>query len=429
MRQRVARVAVAAVLLALVLLALPLAVVIRSAAFDDERGRLERDALAAAVRVGPEFSAGDPVELPAPPGGTQVGVYDAGLRLQAGAGPRTGDAATRRAASRAAVSEHTGGHIVVAVPVSSNEQVIGVVRAADDAGNVWSRVLAAWALLSGVSAFALAVAILVARRQARALSAPLENLASVCQDIADGDLTARAASSHIAEIDQVARTQNAMVAELARLLRHERHFTANASHQLRTPLAGLQLGLETALTTPDVDLRAAVEEALARSGHLHHTIDEVLRLAKAENDAGKGAGATRPAAVLLDRVETRWHGVFAQEQRRLAIRLVPGVEDLPLPDRAVGQVLDVLLDNARVHGSGRVDVTVREASGALAFDVADEGRMTFPPAGLFDRGATTGEGAGIGLSLARDLAEASGGRLSLASSSPTVFTLLLPCDG
>ncbi|MBY8880697.1 sensor histidine kinase [Actinacidiphila acidipaludis] len=227
----------------------------------------------------------------------------------------------------------------------------------------------------------------------------------------------------------MARTQNVLVAELARLLQHERHFTANTSHRLRTPLAGLQRGLESALTTPDVGLRAAIEEALPKSGHLHHTIDEVLRLAEAESGGGKAGSTTRPAAILLDRVETRWHGVFAQEQRRLAVRLTPGVEDLPLPGRAVGQVLDVLLDNARVHGSGRVDVTVREASGALAFDVADEGRTTFPPARLFDRGVTGWGGAGIGLSLARDLAEASGGRLSLAGSSPTVFTLLLPCGG
>lgn len=427
MRRRVARVAVAAVLIALVLLALPLAVVIRSATFAGERSRLERDALAAAVRVGPEFAAGDPLELPAPRAGTDVGVYDATLRLRAGTGPRTADAATRRAATAATVSEHTGGHVVVAVPVSSNEQVIGVVRAAGDAGAVWSRVLVDWLVLAGAAASALGVAIFVARRQARALSVPLEELSSVCQDIADGDLTVRATGSDIAEIDRVARTQNAMVTELARLLKHERHFAANASHQLRTPLTGLQLALETALTAPDADLRAAIGEALAQGRHLHQTIDEVLRLARAGADSG--STVTRQVAELVDGVQTRWHGSFAQEQRRLAFTVAPGTEDLRVPDRVAGQVLDVLLDNALLHGTGRVDVTVREAGGALAVDVADEGRVSLPPTALFARGATTGEGTGIGLSLARDLAEASGGRLALAGSSPTVFTLLLPHAG
>ncbi|MFI1094836.1 sensor histidine kinase [Streptomyces sp. NPDC020917] len=424
MRQRVVRVAVAAVLIALVLLALPLVVGIRYAYFADERGELERDALAAAVRVSPQFTAGDPVELPRPAEGTHVGVYDAALRLKAGSGPPTADVTARRAAADATVSEHTGGQIVVSVPVTSNEQVIGVVRVATDAQIVWNRVLLAWLALLGVVAFALGVAVLVARRQAALLSAPLEDLSAACVATASGDLSVRAAGSDIAEIDQVARTQNAMVAELARLLQQGRHFAANASHQLRTPLTGLQLGLETALATPGADLRAASEEALAQCAHLRHTIDEVLRLAKA--DQGLTDTVTRSASDVMDRVEARWHGAFADEERRLAVTLQPGTEDLPVPERTAAQILDVLLDNARIHGTGRVDVTVRETGGALAIDVADEGTVPMSSTALFERGATTGDGTGIGLSLARDLAEAAGGRLTLASSRPTVFTLLLP---
>lgn len=424
MRQRVVRVAVAAVLIALVLLALPLAVGIRHTYFADERGTLERAALAAAVQVSPQFTAGDPVELPEPTTGTHVGFYDAALHLQAGSGPPTADATARHAAADATVSEHTGGQLVVAVPVSSNEQVIGVVLASTDARRVWNRVLLAWSALLGVAVFALGVAVLVARRQAASLSAPLEDLSAACRATASGDLSVRAAGSDIAEIDQVARTQNAMVAELARLLKHERHFAANASHQLRTPLTGLQLGLETALATPDADLRAASEEALGQCAHLHHTIDEVLRLARL--DQGLTDTETRPASDLIDRVDKRWHGVFAHEQRLLALTLQAGTEDLPVPDRTTGQVLDVLLDNARAHGRGRVDITVREAGGALAIDVADEGAVTGSSAALFERGTTTGGGSGIGLSLARDLAEAAGGRLTLTSSRPAVFTLLLP---
>ncbi|WP_069627477.1 HAMP domain-containing protein [Streptomyces niveus] len=102
------------------------------------------------------------------------------------------------------------------------------------------------------------MAVLVARRQARSLSEPLEALSRTSRAIADGDLTARAAGSRVAEIDQVTRTHNEMVQRLSELLRHERHFTANASHQLRTPLTGLRLGLETAISDPGADPRTAL---------------------------------------------------------------------------------------------------------------------------------------------------------------------------
>src|SRR5882757_3980422 len=247
MRKRVVRVALWAVTVALVLLAVPLAVAIRASFFTEEHGELERDALAAAVRVGPQFATGDAPELPAGQSDGRLGVYDLTLRLRTGTGPATADATTR-AALAGTVADHTGGDIVVAVPVYNGERVIGVVRTSTDAQSVWNRVLLAWAALLGAALFALGVAVLVARNQARALTAPLEALSGTSRAVADGDLTARAGTSGIAEIDQVALTHNDMVQRLAHLLQRERDFTANASHQLRTPLTGLQLGLESALS-------------------------------------------------------------------------------------------------------------------------------------------------------------------------------------
>lgn len=71
-------------------------------------------------------------------------------------------------------------------------------------------------------------------------------------------------------------------------------------------------------------------------------------------------------------------------------------------------------------------LTARQVSDALAVDVADEGSITIEPAVVFDRGTSGDEGQGIGLALARSLAEASGGRLVLARRSPATFTLFLP---
>ncbi|MDX2707497.1 ATP-binding protein [Streptomyces sp. PA03-6a] len=88
-----------------------------------------------------------------------------------------------------------------------------------------------------------------------------------------------------------------------------------------------------------------------------------------------------------------------------------------------------LLDNAHRHGRGTVRVTVRELGGVLALDVEDEGTLTLDPNNLFSRGATTGQGSGIGLALAREMAAAAGGRLALTRDHPTTFTLLLPHQG
>ncbi len=420
------RVAVVAVLVALLLLATPLALGIQTSFFADERAELERAARSAAVHVPPRFVVGDRVELPLHERGTDLGVYDLSGRLRDGSGPRTADSVVR-AAQDGVVTRGRGDHqMVVAVPISVEGRVIGVVRASSGTPQVWHRIILAWLALAGVALVALATAVVVARRQARTLSAPLEALSAKAAAVADGDLTARAEGSAIAEIDQVARIQNTMVEHLTRWLDHARHFTSNASHQLRTPLAGLQLGLEAAAAGPDAGLRAAVTEALEQVRHLQRTVDEVLRLARATPRPG-GPTAARPAAELVEDVECRWHDRFAAEGRRLSVGVEPGAGGLPIPDRTAEQILDVLLDNALRHGRGTAEVAVREMGGAVAVDVSDEGSLKLGPQTVFERGATTSRaGSGIGLTLAREMAEAAGGRLTLARTAPTTFTLLLP---
>lgn len=326
------------------------------------------------------------------------------------------------------VQQHTGGTLTVAVPVSHNERVIGVARTSVPAQEVWNRVLLAWGALLGTVLIALGAAVLVARRQARALSTPLEGLSRTSQAVADGDLSARAATCGIPEIDLVAETHNAMVRQLAQLLQRERDFTANASHQLRTPLTGLQLGLEAALTAPGSDLRAAIGEALEHATHLNNTIDEVLQLATAGPVTGARA-SSQPAGELLQRAERRWHGPLAKDGRRLVLAFDPQAASLPVPGRTTEQILDILLDNAHLHGSGTVTVSLRDLGSALALDVADEGTHALDAKSLFARGATTGPGSGIGLALARELAGAAGARIALSGTAPTRFTLLLPLSG
>ncbi|WP_217567984.1 ATP-binding protein [Streptomyces sp. GbtcB7] len=140
----------------------------------------------------------------------------------------------------------------------------------------------------------------------------------------------------------------------------------------------------------------------------------------------------RSVVHLLAETDARWHGLFAQDGRRLDCGVQDAPADVLVPGGPVAEILGVLLDNARTHGRGSVRVTVRALDDALddalAFDVADEGTVTAEPEGLFARGRTGGGngGTGIGLALARDLAVSLGGRLFLPGGDPTTFTLLVP---
>ena len=420
------RVAVTAVGVALVLFAVPLAVLVHNALFAEERLELERAALQAAVRVGPGFANGDPVELPV--GSTlTVGVYDSTFRLRAGQGPPSAEAVVVGAATGTVANGTVDHSLVVAVPITSAERIVGVVRASVPTSVTWSHVLAAWLLMAGLASAALAAAVLVARRQARQLSAPLEQLALTSQQVADGDLTARAKPNPTPELGRVATAQNAMVDQLTALLERERTFSADASHQLRTPLTSLKLGLDEALLQarrPGFDPLPVLHDTARQAEHLERTVADLLQIIRTPSRTPPTADAIALAAALAD-ADSRWHGAFAAQGRRLVTTVDPDVADAQVPGRAIHQIIDILLDNASGHGAGSVLVHGRGLGDSPVIDVTDEGNLHIDPATLFTRRPAE-NGHRIGLPLARSLAEACGGRLRLSGAEPTRFSLLLP---
>lgn len=397
----------------------------------EEHGELERAALLAARAIGPDFATGDPVELPPVEGDKQVAMYDAALTLRSapGSGPAVADVVTRAAARGGEADAEVEGDLVVAVPVTVAENVVAVVRVATPQRLVWGWVLLAWGVLAFIGALALTVAVLLARRQARLLSAPLETLAAAATRVGAGDLQIRTPPTGVPELVRLAQTQNDMLERLSDLISRERRFTADVSHQLRTPLTGLALGLQNALRSPetdsDADIRQAVGEAAVQVQALERTIEDILRLARPETAAG-GEPAVRTVTELVDDLARRWHGSLAAAGRLLVIRLNDTDPQAALPAFLTTEVLTILLDNANGHGRGSVEVSFRDLSTVIAIDVADEGAMTIPAAEVFRRGASGGNGWGIGLSIGRSIAEAGGGRLTLASTDPTRFTLLVP---
>jgi signal transduction histidine kinase len=210
------------------------------------------------------------------------------------------------------------------------------------------------------------------------------------------------------------------------MLARERSFSADASHQLRTPLTGLRLRLEAALDRPGQDLRQAITDGIAAADRLEQTIEELLALAR---DTRSSNTAPLDLPALLEEIEAGWHDRLAAQDRKLHVAVDPHAPVSLASTAAVRQVLTVLLDNAATHGSGTVSVAVRNAVDALAIDVSDEGAgITAPEPELFTRRSRLAEGHGIGLALARSLAEAEGGRLRLTRPAPPTFTLLVPAQ-
>jgi signal transduction histidine kinase len=134
-----------------------------------------------------------------------------------------------------------------------------------------------------------------------------------------------------------------------------------------------------------------------------------------------------PLAEILTAVEQRWHAVLAGQGRRLDVR----GDDANLGQSApatLAQILDVLVDNATTHGRGTVTVTTASTLGGTTIDVGDEGDGVPAPAKTFAEQARCGPAEhGLGMPLARSLAEAAGGRLVVKHRGPKpVIGVILP---
>ena len=231
----------------------------------------------------------------------------------------------------------------------------------------------------------------------------------------------RAPRAGVREVDDVAGALDVSADRLETIVSRERAFSADASHQLRTPLAALRLELEA------IELRGAtvleVPAALAQVDRLQDTIDTLLTVAR----DGPRVTASTPLRGLLDDAEARWRGPLAVQGRPLRIRTDSHKIAVRASASVLREIIDVLLDNALRHGAGAVEVRARAIGDSAALDVSDEGAgPALDPDAVFERRAGTSSGHGIGLALAKSLAHAEGGRLALTRTAPAAFTLLLP---
>ncbi|WP_328913808.1 MULTISPECIES: ATP-binding protein [unclassified Streptomyces] len=280
-------------------------------------------------------------------------------------------------------------------------------------------VILAVALLAVLAAVGLAV------RQARRLASPLTDLAETAERLGSGDPRPRHRRYGVPELDRIADVLDASAERIGRMLTAERRLAADASHQLRTPLTALSMRLEEIVATAD-DQEAVKEEATIALSQVERLTAVVQRLLTNARDPRTGSAVDfRLDDVIRQQVE-EWRPAYRSEGRSIALSGTRSLRAVGTPG-AVAQVLATLIENSLMHGAGTVTLHTRVTGNQAVVEVTDEGPGVPPDLGarVFERTVSGRNSTGLGLAVARDLAEADGGRLELLQQRPPVFALFL----
>jgi len=284
--------------------------------------------------------------------------------------------------------------------------------------------------LLGVSfVLALLVALLsvaVAGRLSLRLARPLTRLVEAAEQLGEGKTRIEPIRSELPEVDRVSAVLTRSAQQMTTSLAAEREFASDASHRLRTPLTALLMRLEEISVSDDpVVVHEEAGIAMEQVERLTRVVDDLLMRSRRSNDAPRPEVSLDSVIAALQR---EWQPAFEQARRSVRVHGERGllVKSTPV---ALSQVLSTLLENSLVHGRGTVELQARRSGPSVIVEVSDQGDgvPTAMAPHIFERSVSSGRGnsTGLGLALARDLAESNGGRLDLVSAQPVRFALFL----
>jgi signal transduction histidine kinase len=287
------------------------------------------------------------------------------------------------------------------------------------------------ALLVGYPILLLVVALSARTAIGRALY-PVEAIRTEVADIGERDLHHRVPESGTGdEIDRLAGTMNSMLARLERSTERQRRFVADASHELRSPVASLRTVLEVATAHPEsATLQATVDDALTDTLRLEQLVADLLTLARLDD---RGNSSRRE---IIDLVSLCVAELSRRNDPRIRTALPPEAlieADESLVRRAVAN----LVDNAARHAQSIVELSIERGSGEVALHVDDDGAGVAPAdrrqlferfTRLDDARARDEGGSGLGLAIVAEIAGALGGSVAVSDSAlgGARFTLRLP---
>jgi signal transduction histidine kinase len=330
--------------------------------------------------------------------------------------------------------------LYTAVPIVDAGRAVGAVRLTQSVKAVNDEVRRDVVALLGLGAAVLALGLGLAWAIAGSLSRPLRGLARTARQIAGGDLHTRATPTGSAEQIEVANAFNDMTDRLVRSLDAQREFVANASHQLRTPLTGLRLRLESAsLRADDPDLKRDLMAGELETERLAKLLSNLLRLAQ---EGQPTATATSIAlAGVAERAADRWRDQAELDGHPIEL----GGEGEPHV-RASGGDLDTMVDNlvenALNYTAPGTPIRIEwgREGGEAFIGVLDRGEGIDPEEAerIFDRfyrgsasrGGTV-PGTGLGLAIVDALAGRWGARAALTArpGGGTRAELRFPASG
>ncbi|CAM5430060.1 ATP-binding protein [Streptomyces xanthochromogenes] len=279
-------------------------------------------------------------------------------------------------------------------------------------------------IIGAVALLAIVSAVLLAVRQANKLASPLTDLAETAERLGSGDPRPRHKRYGVPELDRVADVLDSSADRIGRMLTAERRLAADASHQLRTPLTALSMRLEEIALTDDLD--TVKEEATIALTQVERLTDVVERLLTNSRDPRTGSAVVFSLDEVVKQQLEEWRPAYRGEGRAIVRSGKSGLKAVGTPG-AVAQVLAALIENSLMHGGGTVAVRTRVTGNQAVVEVTDEGPGVPPDLGarIFERTISGRNSTGIGLAVARDLAEADGGRLEMLQQQPAVFALFL----
>ncbi|MDW4906050.1 histidine kinase dimerization/phospho-acceptor domain-containing protein [Streptomyces sp. ADMS] len=279
-------------------------------------------------------------------------------------------------------------------------------------------------IIGAVALLAVIAAVLLAVRQANRLASPLTDLAETAERLGSGDPRPRHKRYGVPELDRVADVLDASAERIARMLTAERRLAADASHQLRTPLTALSMRLEEITLTDDPD--TVKEEATIALTQVERLTDVVERLLTNSRDPRTGSAVSFDLDEVIQQQLAEWRPAYRSAGRAMVSSGKRHLQAVGTPG-AVAQVLAALIENSLMHGGGTVALRTRVIGNQAVIEVTDEGPGVPADLGarIFERAISGRNSTGIGLAVARDLAEADAGRLEMLQAQPPVFGLFL----
>ena len=273
---------------------------------------------------------------------------------------------------------------------------------------------------------ALVVAAGLAMAQARRLARPAQDLARAADRVGSGDARPVGRRYGIGELDRIADGLDFAVQRVSDLIAAEQDFAVDASHQLRTPLTALSMRLEEMVEAAD-DPAVVREEgaaALAQTDRLAEVVHQLL--GRARRSASGAPALSNLDEIIAQQVE-EWEPAFRDKGRSIEVL---GERELRIfvTIGGVSQVIASLLDNALMHGDGRVTIRTSQTPRSVVIEVKDEGKGVPPDLvhRIFDRSVSGAGGTGLGLALAKSMASSDGGQLVLVRPRPATFAVIFP---